>query len=131
MQLKILLPTMVLLDEPVSRILAEGQDGSFCLLPKHTYFVSALVPGILTWCSIDGQTHYAAVGEGILVKTDALVRVSTRHAVAGTNLGSLRATAAHEFRSMDDRERMARSAAARLEADFVRRFLVLERPVHV
>jgi F-type H+-transporting ATPase subunit epsilon len=131
MQLKILLPTMVLLDAPVTRVLAEGANGSCCLLPKHTDFVTALVPGILTWDTPDGQTRYAAVGEGILVKTDGLVRVSTRHAVPGKNLGSLRATAAQQFRLIDDRERSARSAVARLEADFVRRFLVLKEPSHV
>jgi len=45
MQLKVLLPTQVLVDEPVSKVVAEGEDGSFCLLPRHVDFTSALVPG--------------------------------------------------------------------------------------
>ena len=49
MQLKVLLPTQVLVDEPVSKVVAEGEDGSFCLLPRHVDFTSALVPGLLVF----------------------------------------------------------------------------------
>ncbi|MCA9030472.1 MAG: F0F1 ATP synthase subunit epsilon [Planctomycetaceae bacterium] len=125
MNLKILLPTAVVLDEPVTKIVAEGEDGFFCLLPRHVDFLSALAPGILTFTTADELNHYVAIGEGILVKTGDLVRVSTRHAVRGTNLGELRETVAREFERIDDRERAARSAIAKLEADLARRFLGL------
>jgi F-type H+-transporting ATPase subunit epsilon len=35
MRLKVLLPTMVLVDEAVSKVVAEAENGAFCLLPKH------------------------------------------------------------------------------------------------
>ena len=49
MKLTVWLPTEVLLDEEVTRISAEAQNGWFGLLPKHVDFVTALVPGVLTF----------------------------------------------------------------------------------
>ncbi|QDT31979.1 MULTISPECIES: F0F1 ATP synthase subunit epsilon [Thalassoglobus] len=131
MILKVLLPTSILLDETVTKVVAEGQNGLFCLLPKHVDFVSALVPGILTFQTEDQVEQYLAVGEGILVKTDSIIRVSTRHAVRGTDLGQLRQKVKYEFESLDDRERAARTAIAQLEVDFARRFLQLKERSHV
>ncbi|HBE49542.1 MAG TPA: F0F1 ATP synthase subunit epsilon, partial [Cyanobacteria bacterium UBA11369] len=51
MKLKVLLPTKILLEEEVSKITAEAANGSFCLLPRHIDFVTALVPGILIFVS--------------------------------------------------------------------------------
>ena len=45
MRLKVLLPTKVLIDEEVTKVVAEAENGSFCILPRHIDFVSALVPG--------------------------------------------------------------------------------------
>jgi F-type H+-transporting ATPase subunit epsilon len=123
MNLQILLPTEVLLDEDVTKVVAEAENGSFCLLPKHVDFVTALVPGILTFTNTIGEEHYAAHADGILVKSGAEVRVSTRNAARGDNLGTLRQLVDDRFVVLDERERTARSATAKLEADFFRRFL--------
>ncbi len=131
MILKVLLPTSILLDHTVTKVVAEGQNGSFCLLPKHVDFLSALVPGILMFFTEDQEEEYIAVGEGILVKTGSMIRVSTRHAVRGKDLGYLRQKVTQEFELLDDRERSARSAIAHLEADFARRFLQLKDCPHV
>ena len=128
MRLRVLLPTEVLLDVETTKIVAEAEDGEFCLLPRHTDYVSALVPGILSFSSADGAESLLATGDGILVKTGPLVRVSVRSAVRGDDLGTLRRTVTEQFLVLDDRERTARSAVARLEADFVRRFLVFGEP---
>jgi F-type H+-transporting ATPase subunit epsilon len=42
-------PTGVLLDEPVTKVIAESPDGSFCLLPRHLDLATVLVPGLLTF----------------------------------------------------------------------------------
>ena len=42
MHLKVLLPTRVLVDEAVSKVVAEAENGSFGLLPRHVDFVAAL-----------------------------------------------------------------------------------------
>ena len=90
MNLKILLPTEIFLDQPVTKIIAEGENGSFCLLPKHVDFISALLPGILTFTDEEHCEYYLGVGGGILTKTGSEVRISTIYAVQGDDLGTLR-----------------------------------------
>ena len=131
MNLKVLLPTHILIDEEVQKVVAEAQNGAFCLLPRHTDFVTALVPGILSFVDRAGNEQFLAADEGILVKSGLQVRVSTRHAVRGEDLGRLRQMVREQFEVLDERERAVRSAIARLEADFVRRFLEYGEPTRV
>lgn len=125
MRLKVFLPTEVLLDEETVKITAEADDGVFCLLPRHIDFLSALVPGILMFVTPQGQEKFLAIDEGVLIKCGAEVLISTRQAVEGTNLGTLQETIEKQFLVLNDQEKKARSAAARLEADMVRRFMEL------
>ncbi|MEJ2032048.1 MAG: F0F1 ATP synthase subunit epsilon [Deltaproteobacteria bacterium] len=124
MHLKILLPTEVLLDRDVSKVLAEGTNGSFCLLPRHQDFVTALVPGLLSFVA-DAREEFVAVDEGVLIKIGNEVLASTRRAVRGPDLGMLRQTVEREFLELDERQRLTRSAMARLGADFARRLYEL------
>ncbi|HUT37083.1 MAG TPA: F0F1 ATP synthase subunit epsilon [Planctomycetota bacterium] len=126
MDLKVLTPERTVVDQAVTKVIAEGADGSFCLLPRHADFVAALVPGLLE--IHDGGTEtFFAVDEGILVKVGPEVLVSARRAVRGDDLEHLRETVEHEFRALDEHQRQVRAAAARLEADLVRRFMELSK----
>ena len=125
MRLKFVLPTEVLLDTAVTKVTAEAEDGAICLLPRHVDFVAALVPGLLSLVRSDSVEEFVAVDEGILVKCAAEVTVSTRNAVRGPDLGVLERTIQEQFLVLDERERKARAATARLEADMVRRFMEL------
>jgi F-type H+-transporting ATPase subunit epsilon len=117
----------VLVDEDVNKIVAEAENGHFCLLPRHVDFVASLVPGILSFVSAgDGVERLVALDHGILVKCGASVMVSTLNAVRGTDLRSLQATLDERFRDLDEHERRARTALARLEAGTLRRFVELE-----
>ena len=127
MNLKVLLPAEVLVQEDVAKVTAEAHNGSFCLLPKHVDFVAALVPGILFFETAGGREAFVAVDEGILVKCGEEVMVSTRTAVRGPDLGQLRRTVEERFKVLDDREKTARSAMVKIEAGFVRRFLEIQR----
>jgi len=109
----------------VAKVIAEAENGSFCLLPRHLDFVAALPPGILIFESAEGNEEFIAVDEGTLVKVGREVLVSTRNAVRSSELGTLKQIVEQEFRVLDDREKMARSASAKLEADLVRRFIEL------
>ncbi len=124
MRLKVLLPTKVIIDQEAAKVTAEAENGSFCILPRHIDFVAALVPGIFSFVS-DEKEMFLAIDEGILVKCGKEVLVSTRRAVRGENLGTLKQTVEEEFRILDEREKKTRSILARLEADFARRFLKL------
>ena len=125
MRLKVLLPTEILIDEEVTKVIAEAENGSFCLLPRHIDFLSALVPGILSFVTPEGIEEFAAVDEGILVKVGQEVLVSTGRGVRSSELGKLKQMVAEEFLVRSEREKKALSAGARLEADIVRRFMEL------
>jgi F-type H+-transporting ATPase subunit epsilon len=130
MKLKVLLPTEILLDEVVSKVSATAENGSFCLLPRHVDFVAALTPGVLTYMSAENVECFLAHAEGILVKCGALVTLSTRSAIHGWDLETLRRVVDERFSILDEHERVARSATFRLEADLVRRFIELQRGIH-
>lgn len=122
MRLEVITPMAVCVDRPVRRIVAEGPEGRFGMLPGHIDFVSALVPGILLYETEDGSERFVAVNSGTLVKCSDEVRVAVRGAVEGDDLGALRKRVEAEFRQHDEEERDARAALARLEAGVVRRF---------
>lgn len=126
MRLEVITPQRVCLDRAVRRIVAEAPDGHFGMLPNHGDFVTALVPGILTYALEDGAEHFVALNSGMLVKCGAHVRVAVRAAIAGDDLSWLRERVETEFRAQDELERDTRAALARLEASMVRRFLDLE-----
>ncbi len=68
-----------------------------------------------------------AVGEGVLVKCGTEVLVSTTQAAAGPDLGTLREMVEKQFSLLDYKEKSSRTAVAKLEANFVRKFLELEK----
>ncbi|WP_169981384.1 F0F1 ATP synthase subunit epsilon [Tautonia rosea] len=126
MMLRVLIPERVLISEKVNKIKAEAGNGSFTLLPKHVDFVAALVPGILSFESQEGGECFMAIDQGVLVKCGNEVFVSTRKAAMGPSLEDLKRTVREQYEIVDERERHARSASARLEAELVRRFMELE-----
>ncbi|HUU35093.1 MAG TPA: F0F1 ATP synthase subunit epsilon [Vicinamibacterales bacterium] len=124
MNLKVLLPFEIFAEKTgVSRIVAETPDGSFGLLPHRRDCVAALTPGILTYESDGDGEVFVAVDEGVLVKTGPDVLVSVRRALGGTDLGRLRESVEQEFANRDAQEHSVRSVMAKLEIDFVRRFV--------
>lgn len=127
MRLKVFLPTEILIDEEVTKVIAQGPTGSFALLPRHIDFVSMLVPSVLIYARADGAEHFLGIDEGILIKHGADVRVSTRKALRGDDLSALREAVREDIVELDEHERAARSALARLEAGVIRRFVELQR----
>lgn len=122
MILKILLPTEVLLNEKVTRVTAEAENGFFTLLPKHIDFVTALVPSIFAYATPDEEEHFLALDRGILVKRGRTVQVSAYRAVRGESLEQLQNAVEMQLRQLGESEKKARSVLARLEMDTLRRF---------
>lgn len=127
MRLKIFLPTEILLNIEVNKVIAEGENGSFCLEPRHIDFVSALVPGLLSYLTPEGRELFVGIDEGILVKCGREVRVSAREAVLGDDPKVLHSTILRRIGEMDEHERNARSVLARLEAGVAKQFLGLQK----
>ncbi|MFU8772780.1 MAG: F0F1 ATP synthase subunit epsilon [Anaerolineales bacterium] len=126
MKLKVLLPTQVLIDQEVTKITAEAENGFFTLLPRHVDFVAPLVAGLLSFETTQGTEEFLAVDEGILVKRGQEVLISTRNSVRGPDLGKLRQVIVEHFEQIDEHEKQVRSATAKLEAEMVQRFMELK-----
>jgi F-type H+-transporting ATPase subunit epsilon len=127
MRLRILLPAEVLLEEEVTKVVAEAENGSFCLLPHHTDFAATLAPGIFTYTTAAGEEALLAMDTGALIKQGANVLVSTRNAIRAEDLDRIRQVVEKQYQVLDEREKMARAASARLEADLIRRFMELNQ----
>lgn len=123
MNLRIMLPSEVFIQEKVTKVVAEAQNGLFCLLEHHVDFTASLAPGLFSYETMDGQESLLAMDVGVLIKKGPDVIVSTRNAVRGPDLGQLKQVVEEQYQELDDREKKARAAAARLEADLVRRFM--------
>lgn len=126
MMLKILLPAEVMLTQEVNKIIAEAENGSFCLMPNHIDFVATLAPGIFTYVPVSGGQELLAMDVGTLIKKGSDVLVSTRNAVRAPDLGKLKEVVVQQYDVLDEREKMVRSAAARLEASLIRRFVEIK-----
>ena len=125
MRLKLLLPTHVLIDQPVVKVIAEAENGAFCLLPRHIDFLTALGPGILTFQTPEDEEIFLAVDGGILVKCGPEVLISTRNAFRGSQLDELKREVEQQFHAIDEQEQRARTAIARMEASLARQFTAL------
>ncbi|WP_157933045.1 F0F1 ATP synthase subunit epsilon [Roseovarius salinarum] len=126
MRLELVTPREIRVDRPVTRIVAEGTEGTFCLLPRHVDYVARLVPGIVVYDCADGPTLYAGTTSGTLVKQGDEVLVSTRHAVLGDDLEHVQRRVAETFHALEESERAERATLARLEAEFIRRLQGLD-----
>jgi F-type H+-transporting ATPase subunit epsilon len=69
---------------------------------------------------------YAAIDEGVLVKTGMDVLVSVRNAIGGTDLGQLQAAVEREFLTLDEQEQSVRSTMARIETSIVHKLAELQ-----
>lgn len=124
MRMQVLLPFEIFLElADVSRIVAETSAGYYGILPHRLDCVATLVPGILTYESARDGELYLATDEGVIVKTGRDVIVAARNAIASRTLEGLREVVEREFLRLDEREKSMRSVLAKLEKNFLRRFL--------
>jgi len=87
MKLKILLPTKILIDNEVEKVVAEGENGEFCLLPKHIDYITSLRSGILSFTANSVET-FLAVDGGILLKKGPRSQYQHRARSSARTLGT-------------------------------------------
>ena len=121
MRLLLSVPTEIVLDERVTKVIAESPDGHFCLLPRHVDVATVLVPGLLTYLRPDGVEAVVAVDHGVLVKVGDDVRVACERAQPAASAEAAARAVRERFVVQSEREKRARSTLARLEGDVVRR----------
>ena len=125
MLLKVVLPTKILIETAAIKVIAEAENGIFCLLPRHIDFVATLIPSLLSFVSPQGQEQFFAIDQGILIKHGDEVTVATQNAVQGGDLGMLKKTVEQQFHLIDEREKTARSVLEKLEINTIRHFIQL------
>ena len=129
MNLKVVLPSNILFECTVSKVIFDGKDGSFCFLPRHIDFVSVLVPSILTFQSQDEGEQYLVHDEGIIVKKENDVVVAVKHGLIANSLGSLKGRLEKEFQDIENQEQKTKKLLVDLEVDFIKRFLEIKKYV--
>jgi F-type H+-transporting ATPase subunit epsilon len=87
----------------VTKVVAEAENGFFCLMSQHVDFTAALVPGIFSYSTDSGEDAYLAVDIGTLVKKGSDILVSTRNAFRSPELGHLKEVVVAQFREIDER----------------------------
>ncbi len=128
MSVTLRLPAQVFYEGAALKLTARAENGAFGILPDHIDFATALLPSVLMLTAPDGEELVFGIDEGIMVKRDRQVDICVRRAARGTTLSSLKTIVRKKFVDLDDKERTARSALSRLEADMVRRFMELREP---
>ncbi len=127
MRVRVRLPGGSLFDGVATRLNAVAQDGAFGILPNHTDFVTGLVPSVLLVAQPDGVEKIFGIDEGLLIKTGHKVEIAVRRGVKSPDLETLQRTVGEFFETVEDDERIARSALSRLEANMVRSFAGLRK----
>lgn len=121
MRLLLSVPTGVLVDEKVSKVMAESDFGSFAMLEQHADIAALLVPGLLAYHLPDGREVFVAVDHGLLVKTGDQIRTACQRAVVAGDLGSAAETVRNRFQVRSENEKRARTALIHLETEILRR----------
>lgn len=123
MTLAIYLPHQLLLKmEKVIFISYETETGSYGLLPNRLDCISDLVPSILTFRT-DVEEVYVAVDEGILIKTDDKVTISTRNGFSSSDLGQLQALVEETYLQQNEKETRVKKVIDQLESEFLKRYV--------
>ena len=128
MRLEICHPSEIFMSTEVNKVVAESPRGNFCILPRHIDTAMALVPGILAYFNDTGEESFLAINGGIMVKQKDNLFIATRMAIKG-ELGTLRKKVEEFLDEVDEKERKTLSSLARLEADFIHRFLEIGKNV--
>lgn len=126
MQLRVLTPVGVALDQSVTQIDFEAIDGFFTLLPRHMDMVSALKAGILSYRTGE-SLQYIACNQGVLVKKGAVVSVSTKMAIMGSDLTELEQKIATDFKQIEQERKEMNVSLAKLELGLTKGIISLQR----
>lgn len=95
LNLKIITPERVVVDEQIDAIYSKAVDGEFGILPGHVPFMTALDIGITKYVT-DSKNEYIAVIGGIFQVSDDNITIFSETAERGEEIDIHRAKAAEE-----------------------------------
>lgn len=127
MLLKVFSPIELILETEILKVDFEAIDGFFTLLPRHTDFVSALAPCVVSYQTPNKKTAYMACNQGVIVKKGPDVQISTKLAVLGDDLEKLRKTIEIDFKQMEEIRKESNKTMARLELGLTKGLMQLHQ----
>ena len=127
MILRVITPERTILETEAVHVTAEDVTGSLGIRPGHAPLVSPLVPGIVMARRPGGSETYVAVNGGVVVVTGEEVRIVSRQAVPGDDLGHLEDQVLTQFAHGSEEAKASRAAFEKMRIGFMRRMLEYER----
>jgi F-type H+-transporting ATPase subunit epsilon len=126
MKMKVILPSKILVDIEVDKIIIEGEEGLMGILPNHIDVAVSVVSGILSYFH-SGTEKFIAHGEGLMVKKGEELKISLRQAVKGEKLGTLKKILEDEIKSYSEVEKKSRSTVAMFVSSIIKKFREQQR----
>lgn len=123
MNLSIVIPLSIVINEPVVSLRAMDASGSFGILPGHAEFLTRLAVSVVSWTTESGLARHCAVRGGALSVTGADIAIATREAVVGDDLETLDREVLAQFRAELDVERSEHISTTRLQLDVMRKIM--------
>lgn len=127
MQVEIRTPQQLIYRGQAQKINAQAENGALGVLPKHSDFVTALVPSVLVVSNKEGHELFFGIDQGLLVKRDNRVAITVQKAVQSDELEELYQLLETTFKQQDEDEKTARSTLAKLEVNMAKRFSELRK----
>jgi F-type H+-transporting ATPase subunit epsilon len=130
LHLTITTPAQILVaSDDVIAVRVEDQSGSFGVLPGHADLLTALVPSVVRWRTVDGAACFCAVRGGVFaVSGGGNVSVACREGVVGDSLDELEAKVRTVRARQLEADRKARAEQIRVHALAVRQLVRYLRP---
>jgi F-type H+-transporting ATPase subunit epsilon len=130
LHLTITTPAQILVaSDDVIAVRVEDQSGSFGVLPGHADLLTALVPSVVRWRTVNGAACFCAVRGGVFaVSGGGNVSVACREGVVGDSLDELEAKVRTVRARQLEADRKARAEQIRVHALAVRQLVRYLRP---
>ena len=130
LHLTITTPAQILVaSDDVIAVRVEDQSGSFGVLPGLADLLTALVPSVVRWRTVDGAACFCAVRGGVFaVSGGGNVSVACREGVVGDSLDELEAKVRTVRARQLEADRKARAEQIRVHALAVRQLVRYLRP---
>jgi F-type H+-transporting ATPase subunit epsilon len=130
LHLTITTPAQILAaSDNVVSVRAEDRSGSFGVLPGHADLLTALIPSVVRWRTLDGSACFCAVRGGVFAVSDGRsVSVACREGVVGDSLDELEAKVRTVRARQLEADRKARAEQIRVHALAVRQLIRYLRP---
>jgi F-type H+-transporting ATPase subunit epsilon len=130
LHLTITTPAQILVaSDDVIAVRVEDQSGSFGVLPGHADLLTALVPSVVRWRTVDGAACFCAVRGGVFAVSGGRdVSVACREGVVGDSLDELEAKVRTVRARQLEADRKARAEQIRVHALAVRQLMRYLRP---